>query len=168
MATTFHLPLPVFGHEVRIHVAVLLVLGAWLALEAVKQLDLKVYHRMLRGAVTFGMDFEENYMKRIFDLEQGMTQSISHFSRYEDASVEIGEDGRYEYQGTTKVTAHDKIRQFYRNTRHFLWLAAFLLFVFTNLSSSFDPEDEISLDITAQTSTTDPVDTLDNEATPNN
>jgi len=125
---------PVWQIEIHLHVSVFLVLGAWLALEAVKQLDLNVYHRMLRGAVTFGMDFEENYMKQIFDLNNGMTQSISHFSRFDDASVQKGQDGKYVYEGSTKVTAHDKILQFYRNTRKFLWVAAALLFAFTNAS----------------------------------
>ena len=47
-------------------IAVVLLLGAWLALHAVRGLDLNVYHKMLRGAVTFGEDFEQNYMKEIF------------------------------------------------------------------------------------------------------
>jgi len=124
--------LPVRDVEIHLHVAVLLVLGAWLALEAVKQLDLNVYHRMLRGAVTFGMDFEENYLKEIFDLKYGMTQSISHFSRFNDAKVEKDDNGKYIYSGVDEVTALDKIKNFYKNTTRFLWGAAVLLFIFTN------------------------------------
>ncbi len=128
----FSFTIPVGSIEIRLHVSVLLVLGAWLALEAVKQLDLHVYHRMLRGAVTFGMDFEEKYLKQIFDLDKGMTQSITHFSRHEDASVVPGEDGKYIYSGEGNVTAYDKILTFYQNTRRFLWLTAALLVLFTN------------------------------------
>src|SRR5271155_238299 len=69
----------------QLHATVLVVLSGVFALYAVSILDLKVYHKMLRGAVAFGEDFEEVYMKRIFNLERGMTQAISHFNRYEDA-----------------------------------------------------------------------------------
>jgi hypothetical protein len=70
-----------------LHMTVLIAFASAFALYAVRILDLSVYHKMLRGAVTFGEDFEENYMKQIFTLEKGMTQAISHFSRYEDANV---------------------------------------------------------------------------------
>lgn len=119
---------------VRLHVSVFLVLGALLALQAVKQLDINVYHPMLRGAVTFGEDFEENYMKKIFDLELGMTQTISHFSRFEDAKPEKGADGKYTYKGTCKVNAQNKLKKFYSNTSLFLLFSALAVFVLTNVS----------------------------------
>src|SRR5882757_9307673 len=46
-----------------LHMTVLLILASAFALYAVKILDLNVYHKMLRGAVSFGEDFEQNYMK---------------------------------------------------------------------------------------------------------
>ena len=128
----FAFTIPIKEYAFRLHVSVLLVLGAWLALQAVKQLDLNVYHRMLRGAVTFGEDFEENYMKQVFDLKLGMTQSISHFSRYQDAAVEVGDDGKYTYKGKCKITAQDKIEKFYGNTTCFLWITAVILLFLTN------------------------------------
>lgn len=118
----------------QLHIAVILLLGAWLALAAVRTLDLNVYHKMLRGAVTFGEDFEENYMKQIFDLNKGMTQAISHFSRFEDAGKNKLPDGKYEYTGDKQVTAEDKIKQFYRNIIRFLWIGAAALFLVTNLT----------------------------------
>ena len=130
----FAFPLPVRGLEFQIHIAVVLLLGAWLALVAVRGLDLNVYHKMLRGAVTFGEDFEENYMKQIFNLEKGMTQAISHFSRFEDANREKMETGRYSYTGIKVVTAEDKIRAFYKNTIRFLWIGAIAFFIITNAS----------------------------------
>ena len=42
-----------------LHISVLIFLATALAVYAVSILDLNVYHRMLRGAVTFGEDFEE-------------------------------------------------------------------------------------------------------------
>jgi hypothetical protein len=73
--------------KLQLHISVVLILGAWLALIAVKILDLNVYHKMLRGSVAFGEDFEENYMKDIFKLNKGMTQAMSHFSRFQDAVI---------------------------------------------------------------------------------
>jgi len=117
---------------------VVLVLGAWAALAAVKVLDLNVYHKMLRGAVTFGEDFEENYMKQIFDLNKGMTQAISHYSRYQDAGKTVSVSGKYEYIGKIQITAEDKIKQFYTNTIWFLWAAALALFLVTNATLWID------------------------------
>lgn len=129
----FSFDIPVRGVELKLHVSVLLILGAWLALKAVRQLDLNVYHKMLRGAVTFGEDFEQQYMKQFVALDKGMTQAISHYSRYADASKKADEaTGKYVYTGQKNVTAEDKIRDFYRNTIWFLWIAAFLLAVFSN------------------------------------
>jgi hypothetical protein len=81
-----------------LHMTVLIAFASAAALYAVRILDLNVYHKMLRGAVTFGEDFEQNYMKEIFALEKGMTQAVSHFSRHEDASVTMT-DGKYTYCG---------------------------------------------------------------------
>jgi hypothetical protein len=92
----FSFPIPFRGVDFQLHISVVILLGAWLALSAVRTLDLNVYHKMLRGAVTFGEDFEQHYMKQIFDLDKGMTQAISHFSRRQDAGKEIvPETGKY-------------------------------------------------------------------------
>jgi hypothetical protein len=131
----FTFPIPIRGIEFQLHIAVVLLLGAWLALVAVRGLDLNVYHKMLRGAVTFGEDFEENYMKQIFDLEKGMTQAISHYSRFEDANKTKSATGKYAYTGTRGETAEDKIRSFYSNTIRFLWIAAVALLIITNASA---------------------------------
>ena len=121
--------------SLQLHVAVLLVLGAYLALRAVKQLDLNVYHKMLRGAVSFGEDLEENYLKgKVFDLEKGMTQAISHFSRYPNAAVKTGDNGMYQYTGENLKNAESKISEFYRTTGRFLLYGAAALFLVTNLN----------------------------------
>src|SRR5277367_2180387 len=51
----FVLPIPSLGFD--LHGVVLLIAASAFAMFAVSLLDLKVYHRMLRGAVTFGEDF---------------------------------------------------------------------------------------------------------------
>ena len=86
-----------------LNMTVLIAFAAAVGLYAVKLLDVNVYHKMLRGAVTFGEDFEEKYMKQIFSLEKGMTQAISHFSRYEDASISPQPNGSY----TAQFSAND-------------------------------------------------------------
>jgi hypothetical protein len=135
----FSLPVNAILFTFQIHIAVILLLGAWLALLAVRGLDLNVYHKMLRGAVTFGEDFEEHYMKRIFDLNKGMTQAISHYSCFQDASKQLDDTGRYAYTGRLQITAEDKIKDFYKNTIRFLLAAALVLFIVTNIASWVEP-----------------------------
>ena len=129
----FSLTLAILGFQVKIHVSVLIVAAAAFALAAVRILDLQVYHKMLRGAVTFGEDFEENYMKQIFDLDKGMTQVISHYSRYEDAS-KIVVSGKYKYKGDDEKNAEIKIKRFYDITINVLSTVTAALFIWTNLS----------------------------------
>jgi hypothetical protein len=112
---------PYFG-GFKIHASVFIAAASAVALYAVKLLDLKVYHRMLRGAVAFGEDFEQSYMKEIFNLEKGMTQAISHFSRHDDARVVLRE-GKYEYTGNKMLRAEAKISRFYTFT---IWALSFL------------------------------------------
>ena len=111
-ARRFSIPIALFG-EFTLHATVLVALASALALYAVELLDLNVYHKMLRGAVAFGEDFEQNYMKQIFCLEKGITQAISHFSQINDAYVET-RDGKYHYLGEKKEVALEKLKCFYR------------------------------------------------------
>jgi len=126
----------------QIHATVLIILASAFALFAVGLLDLGVYHKMLRGAVTFGEDFEENYMKQIFELNKGMTQAISHFSRFQDAHVSLAEN-KYKYAGQDRKNAERKIRSFYRWSIGILLAAAVTLFIvsahFGRTSSSGSP-----------------------------
>ena len=135
----FALAIPKNEPIFQIHVSVIITLGALLALYAVRTLDINVYHQMLRGAVTFGEDFEQNYMKQIFYLNKGMTQAISHYSRYADKQrKEIGQDGKYKYIGEHERTAEDKIKNFYFYAFIFLGGAAVAIFVLTNLNIWID------------------------------
>ena len=114
-----------------IHTTVVIAFASAMALYAVKILDLHVYHKMLRGAVTFGEDFEENYMKKIFNLEKGMTQAISHFSRFDDASVTRASNGKYEFQGINRRSALIKIERFYKVSITTLCIVGLVLFLAT-------------------------------------
>ena len=126
----FSIPVPILG-GFSINIAVVIAFAAAVALYAVKILDLNVYHKMLRGAVAFGEDFEQRYMREIFDLEKGMTQAISHFSRIADAKATPGEDGRYRYTGDKAGTALQKIQWFYRFSIGTLFVVGLLLFFAT-------------------------------------
>lgn len=133
-----------FGLPLVIHVALLLNIAAYLALWAVKELDLNVYHKMLRGAVTFGEDFENNYLKSIFDLEKGMTQAISHYSRSMKADVDKS-GKKYRYVEEKGTSAEAKINRFYSLTLGFLLISAGAFFLMTNLPvwlSSSEPAQE--------------------------
>jgi hypothetical protein len=125
----FAIVIPLFG-GFNLNGTVLMVLASAFALNAVRILDLNVYHKMLRGAVSFGEDFEQTYMRRIFDLQRGMTQAISHFSRFEDAAV-TQQDGKYAYSGTIRKNAELKIRRFYNFSICTLLVTGALLFAMT-------------------------------------
>jgi hypothetical protein len=125
----FSLPIHIWG-GFDINGVVFILLASAFALYAVSILDLHVYHKMLRGAVAFGEDFEENYMKKIFDLRKGMTQTVSHFSRHEDAHIKL-EDGKHSYCGCNRKDALTKIKNFYRFSIWSLIIMAGFLFYLT-------------------------------------
>lgn len=120
-----------FGTEVHFHVAILLLLGAMVAVWAVRNLDLGVYHRMLRGAVTFGVDLEEKWITPRLGLDKGMTQAILHYSRASDANT-TRNNGKLVYTGSKEVRAETKIKRFYRFVMWSLFAAATLVFYLTN------------------------------------
>ena len=119
------------GHTVKLHVAEFVILAAAVAVYAVKLLDLDVYHKMLRGSVAFGEDLEETHLKRMLGLNKGMTQAISHFSRYSDASLS-NSDGKQIYCGSKKMTASRKISGFYWVIIIALLTLAIIMFVILN------------------------------------
>jgi hypothetical protein len=130
------IPIPYFVGW-NLNVSVIIVLAGIVALWGVRILDLNVYHKMLRGAVKFGEDFEENYMKQIFALQKGMTQAITHFSQYPNAEAILQRDGRYFYEkgkGEEKGRKKEryKIKRFYNILMLSLLVLAAALFVARN------------------------------------
>lgn len=123
----------VCGRTIILHVSLAIIAAAAAAVFAVRHLDLGIYHKMLRGAVTFGEDLEEKHIRRIVGLRKGMTQTISHFSRYSDAAKKAMSDGTYEYFGNDMRDAGRKLKSFY--TIIFVVLALFAILVLgaTNL-----------------------------------
>jgi hypothetical protein len=133
------IPIPYFIGW-HLNVSVIIALAGIVALWGVRVLDLNVYHKMLRGAVKFGEDFEENYMKQIFALEKGMTQAITHFSQYPNAETIRQSDGRYSYikgkaEEKKRKKARDKIKWFY----NILMLSLLVLATALFFARNFDP-----------------------------
>lgn len=109
------LPLAAFGLEVKVHVSALVVLIAAAALHAVRVLDMNVYHRMLRGAVTFGEELEQSGIReQLMTTPKGMTEFISLYSRYREVErVQTAAGNEYRVCKKDHKTAEQKIRQFY-------------------------------------------------------
>ncbi len=131
----FHIPLKLI--EIHAHASGLIFVAAALGVIAVRTLDVNVYHKMLRGAVVFGEDFESRFITPKLGLNKGMTQAISHFSRFSDAHTHDG-TSPYQYCGIQRTTAGDKVKTFYRYTAGFLIFAAIvtLLIMHFNYSPS--------------------------------
>ena len=75
----FSLQMPIAGHTWQLHIAVLVTCAAAFAMYAVRQLDIFVYHKMLRGAVTFGEDFEQTHLLPLIGLKKGIGVLSFHF-----------------------------------------------------------------------------------------
>jgi hypothetical protein len=121
-----------WDYSFRINISAFLVLIASLAVRTVKTIDTGIYHRMLRGSVSHGEDLESILRQSIMPVEKGLMQSISHFSRYLDASVSVeGESSTYKYHGQKHQTALDKLEKFYRNIFILLICVAVILLVAT-------------------------------------
>lgn len=114
----------------QVHVTVLLIGAAMIALGAVRTLDLGVYHQMLRGSVAFGQDLEAVHVARLLGVNKGMTQAISLFSQSKTAST-AGTPAQY--TGRKDKSAGQKIARFYNQTLLFLSLASLLVLVVTNI-----------------------------------
>ena len=124
--------IPIAGYELTLHVSFLLSVFAALSVNVMKVLDINLYHSMLRGAVAFGEDIENLLRKDIIPLEKGLMQSISHFSRYSDAKVEILEDRtNHSYTGHEYKTAEQKLTSFYRRTSYTLYAVSLILLITT-------------------------------------
>ncbi|MBI1245805.1 MAG: hypothetical protein GC202_12430 [Alphaproteobacteria bacterium] len=127
----------VFGQSV--HVSALIVLVSAAAIHMVRQLDLVVYHKMLRGAVAFGRELEARLIAtHVLPVELGLTQAVSHFSQNSDAEFELagGELAPTavscrQYSGQDKITAYEKISKFYNGTTLVLIILALAIFTAT-------------------------------------
>lgn len=106
--------------ERPIHISVFITILPPIVLYAVMELDLGVYHKMLRGSVKFGENFEESVIrKKIMMTHQGMTQLITIYSRNEqvdEAQLLASDDPNFNgkrYIGKCEKTAGYKIRKIY-------------------------------------------------------
>ncbi len=103
------LPFVIFGYQYDLHISGVIVLLSAAGLYAIMLLDLKVYHRMLRGSVAFTTALERAGFRDVhMRTEKGLTESISYYSRSaHDKTGNIASDKR-------SSTAEAKIVRFYR------------------------------------------------------
>jgi hypothetical protein len=132
------------SNAIQIHVSVILVLASAVSLFLVRILDLGVYHKMLRGAVAFGEDLEQQHIRESLapGLKKGMTEAISYFSRNSDAKfvsrLEAEERDIDQYRAGKERTAEDKVRLFYYRTAALLLVVVALLFIYPNYPTTSD------------------------------
>jgi hypothetical protein len=146
------LNLPAFGKVYSVHVSSVIVLLSACAIIGVRQLDLNVYHKMLRGSVAFGEELEyELRNSNTLPTEKGLTEAVSYFSRNANARFDVTKKfGGIQEQASRYGTytdfemlqaeqrqsifywkigenAYDKVRFFYRMITWFLLIVGFLL-----------------------------------------
>ena len=125
----FLIEIPFGVYVLRTHVAGIIILVAAAALYAVKLLDLGVYHKMLRGAVTFGQEIENGSLRdEVMQTPLGMTEFVSLFSRHDDVRKKVTENETI-YQGYGDTTAEKKINRFYHLTIGTLITIAVILII---------------------------------------
>ena len=97
------------GHGIElsgyfVHIGSIIVLIGAIAISAVGTLDILVYHKMLRGAVSFGEKLENDLKAGGLIGEYcGMTQSISNSSRYKKQNPDTLEGESKEGKAANKI-----------------------------------------------------------------
>ena len=131
------IPVPLSDFLITTHLTSVIILIAAAGLYAVKRLDLGVYHRMLRGAVTFGEELEQGLIRdALMKTPYGMTEFISLYSRHHNVDVKKNDSGN-KYTGKEKITAEKKINRFYWiSIGSLLTLAIAIGFAFFTLETS--------------------------------
>jgi hypothetical protein len=114
----YYFNLSVWGTPIHLHVSPIIILGSLIAISCVRILDLNVYHKMLRGAVSFGEDIENTCMVHRLGLNHMMTSSVSLHSRF--SVVDLKSIKPNVYRAQFKSSAFEKIKSFY------FWLQFFL------------------------------------------
>ena len=110
----FFIPVPFTPYQT--HVAGVIILIAAAGLWAVQRLDLKVYHQMLRGAVTFGNDLEKKVLRGdLMKTYRGMTEFITMYSRHrvDEKKDKDGNVVDYVPDEKSRENAETKLWKFY-------------------------------------------------------
>ena len=125
--------IPFGNSSIKIHASALIIGVAAFGLNAVRLLDLTVYHRMLRGAVQFGERLEDLILRdELMKTEKGMTELISFYSRH-NAVKKVVTDGKVTFQGIGETTAEVKIKIFYRYSILTLIVISLILLIVFNI-----------------------------------
>jgi hypothetical protein len=106
-----------------LHIAGGIIMASAVALWVTKLLDVKLYHRMLRGSVAFTEEFERRVLKpAIMPTELGLTESISYHSRSKRALT-----GEANAAVRRKTSAERKKARFYDVSIGFVLTVGLLL-----------------------------------------
>lgn len=115
----------ILGIGISIPIASVLCISAAAILFAAAIIDVGVYHRMLRGAVTFNEMYEQQ-LDAAIGWESGLTEAISAFSRLRDPEPQPKRDkGGKKWTGQKKSNASARIVWFYTISVFALLTAAF-------------------------------------------
>lgn len=96
-------------HDYDVHLGGLLIISAAIGLAVTKLLDVKLYHRMLRGSVVFTQEIERAGLRdNLMGTPEGLAESISTHSQSAKA---LGSSGQKQ---TARLTSAEwKISRFY-------------------------------------------------------
>ncbi len=101
------IPLGQLGYD--IHIAGLIIASSAAGLFVTKLLDIKVYHRMLRGSVAFTEEIERKILRsEVMGTERGLAETISYHSRSKRSSPSGGRSSDRKH-----TSAEAKIKIFY-------------------------------------------------------
>ncbi|MDX2306609.1 MAG: hypothetical protein NW216_00035 [Hyphomicrobium sp.] len=100
-----------------IHLGGPIIAASAIGLFVTRHLDVKLYHRMLRGSVAFTMELEEKCLRsQIMLTSIGLAESISEYSRSDETRSKLGRE-------TKITTAEQKIHRFY------MWSICFIIVI---------------------------------------
>ena len=109
-----------------IHLSGFVIIIAAVGLYVTKQLDLKLYHKMLRGSVAFTEELERaSLVPFLMGTKRGLAEAISLYSRTKQVVPDASD------RSLKRTTAESKIRAFYNLSMIFTVLIGGLVTVFT-------------------------------------
>ena len=103
------IPIPIGDWEYDLHMSGPIIIASVVGLFVTKLLDVKLYHRMLRGSVAFTEELESKVLRpQLMNTDRGLAESISFHSRSKRPAPTDGVDNLLK-----KTKAKWKIKTFY-------------------------------------------------------
>lgn len=112
---------PVVLFSMKLPILSIVCVAAGCMMYLTKTLDVDVYHRMLRGAVAFNEDLERHRLLKYIQLENGLSETITIYSRFKDAH-RVTIEGKTHHVGVKEDSLRNRMTRFY-------YVATFGLFI---------------------------------------